>query len=370
MRKHSLFKKIVSGMMVLALAFMPTMNAWAASEYTVTFRPGKVGMFGIASESGSTDKNVREMAQEVADIYYAQYETTVTDNGAIKVTVPAGAQMPAAPGYIIPNEGYCVRTWGPEAGSEVTKNVDYVVDYGRLTDGVEYTVKYVDEESGESIAPFFTAYGNIGDVVSVDAPATIMTSDAGVYVLTSDATQEFTLGTDVEINVITFQYEYSYNPGTIEEDVVVSIPGDTVINTQTVTTYIDNGTTAEPGAVVIQGEDQEAEANDEADDEADAEVVDENQNEDQQGEQEIVEIEDEDTPLTNLPESDETVDSEETADMVVEIEEEEAPLYDGLKVESGMNPMVIVAAVFGIAAVALSVVWMQSKKKKNNTDEQ
>lgn len=357
MRKQSLLKKIISGMTALTVAvvLMPALNAHAASEYTVTFRPGNVGQFGIASEDNA-DKTVKEMAQEVADIYYAQYETTVTENGAIKVKVPAGADMPAVPGYIIPDAGYCVRTWGPEQGAKVTKNVDYVADYGRLTDGVEYTVKYVDEESGESLAPFLTAYANIGDTVSVTAPASIMTSDAGEYVLTSEATQELTLVADAASNVITFNYVYSYDPGTVTENVIVTIPGDTVVTTQTNTVYVEGEPVTVPGAVVIEDDDTPLDDTPE-DDDADVQG---------EEEQEIVDIEDEDTPLAGTVEGETTGDAEE---VIVDIEDEEAPLAGVPEAEGGINTAVIVAGVFAVAAFAVFMIWLQSKRKKAEVEE-
>ncbi len=355
MRKHSLMKKIASGMMALAMtvALMPAMTAQAASEYTITFRPGNVGQFGIAS-ADNTDKTVKDMAQEVADVYYAQYETAVTEMGAIKVTVPAGAEMPAVPGYIIPDAGYCVRTWGPEAGEQVTKNVDYVVDYGRLTDGVEYTVKYVDEESGESLAPFLTAYANIGDTVTVNAPATIVTSDAGEYVLTSDASQVLTLVENAASNVITFTYAYSYDPGTVTENVIVTVPGDTVVTTETVTTYVEGEPVVQPGAVVIEDEDTPLAGGGE-----DAE----NQDGDNQ---EIVGIEDEDAPLAG------NVDGEDAEDALVDITDEEAPLNGSLGAEEqgGINPALIAAAASAVAAFAVTMIWLQSRRKKVEAEEE
>lgn len=363
MRKNSLMKKLVSGIMALAVSvvLVPAMDVQAASEYTVTFRPGNVGQFGIASEDNSM-KTVKDMAQEVADIYYAQYETTVTENGAIKVKVSAGAAMPATPGYVIPDEGYCVRAWGPEQGETVRKNVDYVVDYGRLIDGVEYTVKYVDEESGESLAPFATAYANIGDTVSVNAPATITTSDAGEYVLTSAATQELTLTADAASNVITFTYAYNYDPGTVTEDVIVNVPGDTVVNTETVTTYVDNGTTVVPGATVIQGADADANADADAENQdADAQGGETPDAEDENaGDQGTVEIEEDETPLAD--------GSGDAEDELVSIEDEEAPL-SALEREHNGNAAIIVASVFGVAAVALAAVWLQSRRKKADVEE-
>lgn len=353
MRKQSLMKKIVSGMMAWAvvLAMMPAMNAQAASEYTVTFRPGNVGQFGIASEDNSA-KTVKDMAQEVADIYYSQYETTVTEKGAIKVKVPAGAEMPAAPGYVIPNDGYFVRTWGPEQGQTVTKNVDYVVDYGRLIDGVEYTVKYVDAESGESLAPALTAYANIGDTITVNAPATITTSDAGVYELTSEATQEITLAADAASNVITFTYEYSYDPGTVTENVTVVIPGDTQVTTESVITYVDGEPVVVPGATVITDEDTPLAGDADADQNADAQDG-EDQDAEDQG---TVNIEEEETPLAGGADG-------ETEEESVVIEDEEAPLSN-IETEENANVALLLAGVFGVAAIALAVAWILSKRKK------
>lgn len=362
MRKNSLKKKLVSGMMALAVsaALMPAINVQAASAYTVTFRPGNVGQFGIAAEDNSM-KTVKDMAQEVADIYYAQYETTVTENGAIKVKVPAGSAVPAIPGYIIPDEGYCVRSWGPEQGETVRKNVDYVVDYGRLIDGVEYTVKYVDEESGESLAPFSTAYANIGDTVTVNAPATITTSDAGEYVLTSAATQELTLVAEADSNVITFTYAYHYTPDTVTEEVIVTIPGDTVVTTETVTTIVDNGTTVVPGATVLPGAGAGAGAGDQN---ADAQVG-ENPDAagDNAGDQNIVDIEDDETPLAGNVDN-----AEDTVEDVVSIEDENAPLSN-IEREYNGNAAIIVASVFGVAAVALAAVWLRSRTKTEDVEE-
>lgn len=352
MRKNSLRKKIVSALMAFAVsaALMPAMNAQAASEYTVTFRPGNVGKFGIASSDNSA-KTVKDMAQEVADIYYSMYDTTVTENGAIKVKVPSGASMPTAPGYVIPDEGYCVRSWGPAQGETVRKNVDYVVDYGRLIDGVEYTVKYVDEESGESLAPFVTAYANIGDRVAVTAPATITTGNAREYVLTSAASGEITLAADAASNVITFTYAYTEAPNTVTEERIVEVPGDTVVTTETVTTYVNNGTTVVPGAEVVPGAGGDAANPDAGNPDANGE------NTQDQG---IVDIEEDETPL-----ADGFGDTEEDA---VSIEDENAPLST-IEMERNGNAAIIVAGVFGVAAVALAAVWLRGRRKMNDTEE-
>lgn len=356
MRRHHYFKRIMNGVMALAVvcSLMPAISVHAASEYTVTFRPGNVGRFGIAS-SAKGETSVKDMAQEVADVLYGAYDVSVTENGAIKVKVPSGEQIPAAPAYIIPDEGYCVRTWGPEQGAQVSKNVDYVVDYGRLTDGVEYTVKYIDEESGESIAPFAIAYANVGESVISNAPAIITTSEAGSYVLTSASSQEITLDADAASNMIVFNYAYQYNPETIIEEVVTVVPGDTVTTTETITTVIENGAVVEPGAVQVQNND-------------DNEADNGNNGADNQGaENDVVNIEDEDTPLADtVPAETEDEDKADIPAEIIEIEDGEVPLVT-MGPESGINFAVILAGILGIAMIIVSVLWIRMRRKR--TDE-
>lgn len=360
MNKQRILKKVVSSLTALALILLPAVHVNAASEYTVTFRPGNVGNFGIVSEE---NKSVKEMAQEVADIYYSAYETSVTENGAIKVKVPAGAGMPAAPGYVIPKEGYYVRPWGPQAGEIVTKNVDFVADYGRLTDGVEYTVKYVDSESQESVAPFMTAYGNIGDEITVNAPAALNTSGEGVYMLVSNASCTIKLAAEADENVIVFDYEYNYEPETIEQEVVTVIPGDTVVTTQTNVTYVDNGTVAEPGAAVIQTPEDNVDNNDEQ--------------EQEQGE--LVELEEEDIPLADgvKPEADGSeseagggMEAEEAWNQEIEIEDEETPLVSEPSSEGNSVTMIVLAAVIGILTLFAALTWLQLRKKTVAEEEE
>lgn len=334
--------------LALTLTVMPGMDVHAASAYTVTFRPGNVGHFGFAADADS-GKTVQEMAQGVADVLYADYEVQVTENGAIKVKVPAGTAV-AAPAYVLPDEGYCVRTWGPEAGSAVTKNVDYVVDYGRLTDGVEYTVEYVDDQSGEAIAPSATAYANIGDEVTFSAPAVLTTSAAGTYALRGEAYSTLTLSWNASDNIVTFRYVYSYDAGTVTEETVREIPGDTVTTTETYTTVVEGEPAQAPGAVQLQAD---------ADNGGDQDAGDADQNAEEDN-QELVEIEDEQTPLTDQ--------SDEEEEQEVTIEEEEAP-QAALENRNGVNAAVIVAVILGVAVVVLAVVWIMVRRKGAGSED-
>lgn len=327
MKKYSLMKKVCSGLMAIlaGVILMPAAKVHAAATYTVTFRPGNVGTFDTAN---------------VGALYGSNAE--ITSHGAIKITVNAGDAMPAAYPYIIPKDGYFVKSWGP-AESVVTQNVDYVVDYGKLVDGVEYTVKYVDSQSGESVAPFVTQYGNINDTVKAAAPATLTTSDAGTYVLQSEKEQSITLTEDASANVIIFEYTNNYKPGTVVEEVVNYVDGGTTNVTETYVTTIDNGTTVEPGATVIQGGGNAAD----------------NAAQDNGGN---VTIEEEDTPLADAAPTQDN-QKQDTQEEVVVIEDGETPLSDQAEV-TGLNPVVLWAGAAGLAAAALTVVWILSKKKE------
>ena len=180
-------KKIALSLcLMLAMAFcLPSIKVYAADSYTVTYRPGNVGYFALeANEEG----NKQAMAEAVANQEYGGYEYEVTKNGAIKLYLASGSSIPAAPTYIQAQAGYFVQntaSWGPN-GDVASKNTDYVVDYGKLVDGVEYTVQYVDSESGESIAPVYITQANIGETRSVSAPLQIVISGGAVYNLVSE----------------------------------------------------------------------------------------------------------------------------------------------------------------------------------------
>lgn len=352
-----LFWKAVGRISALTavLIMIPSLNVHAAQDYTVTFRPGNVGRFGIAGsedEASVSRKTVQEMAQEVADILYGE-NAVVTENGAIKVKVAAGSNMPAAPAYILPEEGYCVRPWGPDQGETVTKNVDYVVDYGRLTDGVEYTVTYVDDQSGEAVAPPAAGYANIGDTVAANAPATVTNSGAGIYYLTGVQSQEIILSGDADANVIVFTYTYRYDPGTTTTEIVRNVAGDTVVITENAAAA-DNGN-AVPGAQALGGlgAGQGGGPNVAA------------PNVPGEG-QELVDIQEEETPLAANPGDG---NLENPTEEMVDIGEEEVPLGT-LETSGGLNIVVIWAGVFGAAAVVLAVVWIQTRKKRANQEEE
>ena len=154
-RKSSLTKAaavVSTGFMLFSTVGAVSVRAEERSTktYTVTFRPGNVGRFS-PGETGDTEKKTKkEDAEEVARLLYDGIDgitdIRATENGAIRLTVEKGAAVPDAPetAYVQADSGYFVKNvseWGPQDGDIVTKNMDFVVDYGRLAEGVEYTVQ-------------------------------------------------------------------------------------------------------------------------------------------------------------------------------------------------------------------------------------
>jgi len=236
MKMRKIFNRLALGLAcLLAVASVNVNSVNAAHEtYTVTFRPGNVGRFAFSMENEEETDNavadVKADAEAVAAVEYSDYYYTVTDNGAIKVEVPNGASV-NAPTYIVPNDNYFVISdWYKDSTTAVTKNADFVVDYGRLTDGVEYTVRYVIAGTNTSIRPIYSTKGNVGDTVSITAPSVIVVSTATRYFILGTETQSIVLDEDSEKNVITFAYSLEPSPVTEEESVTV-IGGGTVTNT-------------------------------------------------------------------------------------------------------------------------------------------
>lgn len=347
---------------VTAAVLFPSMivTAAPAESYTVTFRPGNVGYFAISQEAEGTKQ---EKAEAVAGQEYAGYAYQVTKNGAIKLTVPAGEALPSAPTRVMTEDGYFVKDstiWAPETlqGMAVTKNMDFVVDYGKLIDGVEYTVEYVDSESGDSIAPVFISKANIGEERSVTAPAQIIISEATVYKLTSKATIKKTLDADASNNL--FSFAYTMEPrGTVNEETVEYLDGGTEVITRTETTVVENEANTDTTATVNVAQNQ-AGANANAEVLENADVVD-----NADANQELVTIEDEDTALAD------GIADYDAQDGMVEIEDEAAPLASFDKESIAKNATMwiwIVTAVAIVIAAGMTGVWFKVKKNQSNRD--
>lgn len=333
--RRGIEKKMLYFTMTLALmlATVPAVSTKAAEQYTVTFRPGNVA-------EGFSESLVSQYETK-----YGKENVEVTSHGAVKITVASEAAMPTAPqaGQVVYKAGNETKYFmmpGKEAEKTVTRNQDFVMDYGKLTNGVEYTVKFVDAESGDSIAPSATAYANIGATVSYTAPESVITGEYGQYQLTSEATLSIELTDKAEDNVLTFTYANQYNPGTTEKTVITYKDGGTVVDYETVRMEQEG-----EGTVVVQ---PAADNNNPATDNT---AADPNTADD------TVMIDEEETPLAD---STEPIEDKGDKDTVL-IDEEEIPLAAGI--EDVIHPMVMVAVCVGVVVILLGAYWIFKRKQ-------
>lgn len=332
---------------VLALAaamFFTSASAEAAEAektYTVTYRPGNVGHFALSDKEEGTKQ---EQALAAAKAQYAGYSYEITEKGAIKIKVAENQAAPEAPRYIVAKEGYFVKEaaeWAVDA-EKVTKNLDCVVDYGKLVDGVEYRVSYVDSASGASIAPAYAAYANAGESRTVTAPEQIVISGGSIYNRVGDAQKTLVLSADASKNV--FEFKYTAAPDEENETVITEyVDGGVIYVTETVIVP-EGGGNRRPAA----------------------------------GQDETV-IEDEETPLTpDIPgtddkdkdkDKDDKTEGEDDGDGT-EIGDDDPPLNPTIPGESGIsNTVCICIACFAGLLVLILLLLLLKKRKKNTAEE-
>lgn len=330
-KKKKSAAKISTMAAIVALSFLAfgTDAKAEGKTYTVTYRPGAVGT--INGVTGDTEK-----------VYSGTLDpATATPLGALKKVYAENSKLSFPD--VSANEGYVFTGWnGDPKVDTVTKNLEYVADYEPLVDGVEYTVRYVDKVSGESIYPPFATIGNNGQDVPLNIPTVITISSATRYFLDGKPS-DYSLVLDkskVDVsgnneNVINIYYtmeargeniitEYEYVEGDVVTTVVpapaVAVPG------------------VAAGPAPAQGEEVEAPEN----------VAEEEMN-----------INDEGTPAA----AGEGEGEDETA--MTEIGEDGTPLSNASK--TVLWPY-FTAAGIALAAVAVLLV-VNAKKKKDGEEE-
>lgn len=329
-------KKIAAG--VLAATLMLTASVWGTEvkadgkTYTVTFRAGNVGAFDLNKVSDTDKIDVEE--------------------NYIKFTVERGTSVSQFFGENGIN-AYFLNVTSVDAGyrlkdvteleeniaaKEINRNTEYVLDYGKLVDPVEYSIEFVDAESKEQIASPTIAYGNDGDEILCE-PLTIASYT------TKDKAQTITLEKGKE-NVVTFSYTYTGEETTTETNTTI-VPGEVI------TEEVINEIPVEvPGVTNVVPDDGE-----------DNVVIDDNDVPLADGEDNNVEIEEEDVPLAdNVEIEEEEVPLAAGDTEVVNIDDEETPLASG--VNAGIHPVIPVAitAVALLAAIAVTLTVVRKKK--------
>ena len=226
----------------------------------------------------------------------------------------------------------------------VTGDADYVVAYGVRGDQVAYTVQYQDED-GETLAASQTFYGNVGD-----KPVVAYRYVDG-YIPQSLALTK-TLSANEEENIFTFVYTQG-DPDTIvrTETETTVVTGEPSVITVVAGAPAAAGTAAGGTAAGAAGGTGTGGAADAGDGAAAGEVADggtETVEEEPvpEGTQDIVDLDEEETPLGDL-----------------EIEDNTGANAEGLS----MVGSVAVAAAAGVILICLIVYLM--KKRRSGSDE-
>ena len=336
-----------------------TDNTASENTYTVTYRPGKIARFSDQLYTGYVAAYGEERV--------SRSEAT----GSIKITVTAGAPCPAAPDasdliFDDAHKGkYYVKTdWRPTQET-VTENGDYVVDYGALTDSVEYAIRFVDAQSGEDVATPVITMGNVNDKITYTAK-TIQGYAYDSYV------KQLTLTADSAGNEIRFNYTSTQQPTTQ----VVQIPGDTITNT----TYEQGPSTTVNETVTVPGGTTTTPADNNAADNttpaANNTAQNQNQNQNQNNanpapdqNENNVNIPDEEVPLADQPEgtgSTDGVNEPETVQATEEITDGEVPLADkpSEDLSSTNMPLILGSAFAGFLLLAGGFLYFMKKKGK------
>lgn len=332
-----------------------TDNTASDNTYTVTYRPGKIARFSDQLYAGYVAA-------------YGEARVSLSEaTGSIKITVTAGAPCPAAPDasdliFDDAHKGkYYVKTeWRPTQET-VTENGDYVVDYGALTDSVEYAIRFVDAQSGEDVATPVITMGNVNDKITYTAK-TIQGYAYDSYV------KQLTLTADSAGNEIRFNYTSTQQPTTQ----VVQIPGDTITNT----TYEQGPSTTVNETVTVPGGTTTTPAENNAADNTAPAANNTTQNQNQNNanpapdqNENNVNIPDEEVPLADQPEgtgSTDGVNEPETVQATEEITDGEVPLADkpSEDLSSTNMPLILGSAFAGFLLLAGGFLYFMKKKGK------
>ncbi|SDA70844.1 hypothetical protein SAMN02910368_02184 [Lachnospiraceae bacterium G11] len=213
---------MVAGMTVQATD-LENADAYTGKTYTVTFHPGNVGSF--------TDLD------DVVAIYGNQegvVSAESTTHKAIKLVVKPGTQITAPIGIEAKDDYYYRQQWNETVEGTVTKNADYVPQFGRLIDGIEYQVKFLIKGTETSVYPPVFNRGNVGDELSFTALANIPVSAGAFYVLQGEATRNLVLDADPDNNIIVFEYVLQDRYAVTSESTLLT-DGGTVTTVESVT---------------------------------------------------------------------------------------------------------------------------------------
>ena len=302
-----------------------------AKTYKVIIRAGEHGEF-LVGDVVASEESSKKLVFEVEE----GGSLTVQSTAAIVDIVNAQYQGK----YFVQDEYLNFQN--------ITRNEEYVIQYGRLVDGVEYKVEYVDNATGVPIADPKFAWGNDGAAT----PATYAKSISN-YALASGSPQTLMLDKNAAFNTITFRYNSTLTGGTTTNTTYQTADGgtETINETQQnpiyqavpgaapVAAVATTGGTGGAGTTVIGEEETALEATTPEADTEDEAI---------QGDTDAAE---------------DTQDTEEAT-----IEEEEVALAPNAN--QPVNVAAVAAVMLGGIAVILAVIWIIARRRTAGIDDQ
>jgi len=296
-------------------------------SYQIILRAGEHGNFDITPSESPNIYNAKKLAFNVAPDTSLSVQVK---SGEIIINNEYLCDIKIDPNYV---GKYFVIDYENKYNN-ISKNQEYVIDYGRLVDAAEYKVEYIDNATGIQIIEPKLKYGNDGNQVSA-SPEIISN-----YAFVSSSSQPITL-VKGEVKTITFRYNSTLTGGTTTNTTYQSADGgtETINETQQNPIYQTIPGTAPVAAVAATG-----------------------------GATDTTAIEDEETALEAEPiqQEEEIQEKPESTDEIGEtteeatIEEEEVPLAAGQK---PVNIAAVLAILLGGVALILAVVWIVVRRR-------
>ncbi len=287
-------------------------SAESVTPKKVVFQVNKGGSFSL----GSTASIVN-----IADKYCEEY----SDNGLLK----------KRPNYYVVNQSYEIQ--------EVNRNAEFVIEYGRLVNGIEYKVEFVDNATGVEIADPIFNWGSTGSPSEYYSAKSIAN-----YALTGNASRRIEVLSETD-KVLQFRYNSTLSGGSTTNTTYQTTDGgiENITETQQNPIYQTLPAEAPVAAQAATGGQGAG------------------------GGEDTATIEDEGTALEDTPAAEENEgvapESDESSDGTT-IEEEELPLAPGMN--QPVNIAAVIAVMLGGIALILAVVWMIARRRITVIEDQ
>lgn len=292
MRFTKIFSKIILSLTLMFAFCLPCLNSVkAATSYDVIFRAGAHGSFNGESKY----------------VVEKEYGTAFPDD-------------PYYENELAVDDGYIFTGWNEEMPETVTGKTVLVAKYTPLVDGVEYKIRYVDQNDVDIVTPRL-AIGNVGSSVTVTAKRINdwPVDQSTKTIQLTDGTNEIKFVYTVPEDEVQTEYVTEYVTNTVDEVVTVPATAGTATTVGTGTGVGGAGTagTTTGGDQAVAGE--------------------------------TTDIEDNETPQAG-------------ADGETTIEDNETP-QAGAK-DSGSNNAIYIAGGAGAVILIAIVAYLLSKRKK------